>query len=190
VLRDFWAARYDSEAMRQIDPLWWVAAALLTGGLFAVGIHMYVGRAIEQSRGEALAQIAREAPAEHATSQLDAAAAVASAFVADVAAGRFAAAHARLASPYRAAVTVGDFAAGCRELPMLTGARAVRLNELRQQSVAGAASIEGRGLLDSAAGAIPIGFVFLREPALKILVVSLAGVPVLQGVAPARHKRP
>jgi hypothetical protein len=47
-------------------------------------------------------------------------------------------------------------------------------------------------VLDSAAGTVPVGFVFLTEGtgnapesrALRILVVSLAGVPVLQGVAP------
>ena len=40
-------------------------------------------------------------------------------------------------------------------------------------------------MLDSRAGAVPIGFVFLQESGrLRILVVSLAGVPVLQGVTP------
>jgi hypothetical protein len=175
--------------MRHIDPLWWVAAALLIGGALAVGIYMYVAHAVDQGRGEALARIEREARPERA-SQLDEAAGAATAFVADVAAGRFPSAHARLAAPYRAAVTVTDFAASCRGLPILTGARAVTLRELRQQSAGAAVSIEARGLLDSAAGAVPIGFVFLREPALKILVVSLAGVPVLQGVAPARNNRP
>ena len=42
-------------------------------------------------------------------------------------------------------------------------------------------------MLDSRAGAVPIGFVFLQESGrLRILVVSLAGVPVLQGVDAAR----
>ncbi len=170
--------------MRRIDPLWWVAVALLLGGMFAVGLYMYVEHAVEQARGDALARIDREAShTERGTSQLDAAAAVASAFVADVAAGRFAAAHARLATPYRTAVPVAAFATACRGLPILMGARAVTLRELRQQQSGSAASIEARGLLDAAAGAVPIGFVFLREEsALRILVVSLAGVPVLQGV--------
>ena len=43
-------------------------------------------------------------------------------------------------------------------------------------------------MLNSTAGAVPVAFVFLQEPpGLRILVVSLGGVPVLQGVAPARH---
>jgi hypothetical protein len=42
-------------------------------------------------------------------------------------------------------------------------------------------------MLSSTVGAVPVSFVFLPEPAgPRILVVSLAGVPVLQGVAPAR----
>ncbi len=36
-------------------------------------------------------------------------------------------------------------------------------------------------------GAVPISFVFLQEPAgPRVVVVSLAGVPVLQGIALAR----
>ena len=51
----------------------------------------------------------------------------------------------------------------------------------------GASSIEASGVLNSAAGAVPIAFVFLQEPpGLRILVVSLGGVPVLQGVSPIR----
>ena len=50
----------------------------------------------------------------------------------------------------------------------------------------GAGSVEARGQGDAAAGAVPVALVFLSEGgALRILVMSLAGVPVLQGVAPA-----
>ena len=57
------------------------------------------------------------------------------------------------------------------------------LNRLRQQTAGTAATVEASGVLDSRAGAVPIGFVFLQEAGkLRILVVSLAGVPVLQGV--------
>jgi hypothetical protein len=88
-----------------------------------------------------------------------------------------------MASPYRSAVTRAAFEAACRASPMLAGARAVTLNRLREQNTGRAASLEASGVLDSSAGAVPIGFVFLREAGqLRILVVSLAGVPVLQGV--------
>ena len=55
------------------------------------------------------------------------------------------------------------------------------------QAAASAVTLEADGLVDSTAGAVPIGFVFLPEsPGPRVLVVSLAGVPVLQGVTPAR----
>jgi hypothetical protein len=82
-------------------------------------------------------------------------------------------------------VPLDAFAKACRASPILAAARAVTLNRLRQQSAGTAASIEANGVLDSGAGAVPIGFVMLPEAeGLRILVVSLANVPVLQGVAP------
>jgi hypothetical protein len=118
------------------------------------------------------------------TSKLDAAAAVAAPFVKFVGAGRFADAHDLLAAPYRRAVSVEAFARTCRASAILAGARSVALRELRQQSAGGAVTLEARGLLDSTGGAVPVSFVFLQEEAgPRILVVSLAGVPVLQGVA-------
>ena len=60
-------------AMRRIDPLWWVVGALLLGGIFAVGLYMYVQHAVDQARGDALARIDREAShTEAGTPQLDA----------------------------------------------------------------------------------------------------------------------
>jgi hypothetical protein len=82
-------------------------------------------------------------------------------------------------------VALPAFEKTCRASPILAAARAVTLTRLRQQSAGTAATIEASGVLDSGAGAVPIGFVFLQEGGrLRILVVSLAGVPVLQGVAP------
>ena len=86
--------RYDTKAMRQIDPLWWVAATLLLGAGFAVGIYMYVQGAVEERQREARVEVERQAPAG-ATVLIDDAVKAASAFVADVSAGRFAEAHAR-----------------------------------------------------------------------------------------------
>jgi hypothetical protein len=124
---------------------------------------------------------------KRATSRLERAAAVAAPFIVHVGAGRFAEAYALLAAPYRLAVSVEAFARSCRASPILAGARGVTLRELRQQSAGGATTLEARGVLDSNGGGVPIDFVFLDEAAgPRILVVSLAGVPVLQGVAPGR----
>src|ERR1041385_6865395 len=115
---------------------------------------------------------------QHGPTLLDTAATVASPFVAHVGAGRYAEAYALLAAPYRGAVTLAEFSKSCRASPLLSGARAVTLNRLRQQSAGTASTVEASGVLDSGAGAVPIGFVFLPESGkLRILVVSLAGVP-------------
>jgi hypothetical protein len=154
---------------------------------FAVGMVLLVNSVTESSREKALATVNAETQrleSHRGPSLLEAAAAVASPFVAHVGAGRFADAHALLAAPYRTAVTPAEFSKACRASPILTGARSVTLNRLRQQSAGTAATVEASGVLDSASGAVPVGFVFLQEGGqLRILVVSLAGVPVLQGVA-------
>jgi len=164
-----------------------VAIAVIGAAVFAVGMLLLVQHVTKTSREEALATVnANTAQMERArgTSMLDAAAAVASPFVAHVGRGEFADAYALLAAPYRDAVTLAAFTKACQASPILAEARAVTLNRLRQQTVGTAATVEGSGVLDSRSGGVPIAFVFLQEGGnLRILVVSLAGVPVLQGVA-------
>lgn len=165
-----------------------VVWTVVLGLAFAVGMVLLVHNVTESSRQKALeaanAEVER-VEQQRGPSLLDAAAAVASPFVAHVGAGRYADAHALLAAPYRGAVTPAVFAKDCKASPILSSARSVTLNHLRQQSAGTAAAVEASGVLDSGAGAVPIGFVFLQEAGrLRILVVSLAGVPVLQGVAP------
>lgn len=170
-------------------------AIVLAGG-FAIGMYLFVDSRIKASkeaalRETAIAEAKRTEPAA-AVSTLNRAALVASSFVAHVGAGRFADAYALLATPYREAVSLSAFEKACRASPMLASARSVTLTKLRQQSAGAAATLEASGVLDAGAGAVPVGFVFLVEAgdgkdprgALRILVLSLAGVPVLQGVAP------
>jgi len=178
--------------MAESNPMRWVVLAFVAAGLFAVGIVTVVDRQVDAAKAKAAAESQamdeRMARADQqVTSALDRAAAVAGPFVADIGARRFDEAYARLAVPYRAAVSLAAFTATCQASPILMGARQVTLRRLRTQAAAGAGTLEGDGLLDSTAGAVPISFVFLQEPSgPRVLVVSLAGVPVLQGVAPAR----
>jgi hypothetical protein len=155
---------------------------------FTVGILVLVNSVTKSSREKALATVDAEVhrlDQARGPSLLEAAAAVASPFVAQVGAGRFEDAYLLLAAPYRNAVTVAQFSKACRASPILAAARSVTLNRLRQQTAGSAATVEASGVLDSGAGAVPVGFVFLKEEGrLRVLVVSLAGVPVLQGVAP------
>jgi hypothetical protein len=154
---------------------------------FALGLYLLIDNRIKAAREVAEKTVAAEVALreKRGPSMLDAAAAVATPFVAHVGAGRFSEAYELLAAPYRSAVSESDFGKACRGSPLLAGARAVTLNKLRQQSAGTASTVEASGVLDSDAGAVPIGFVFLQEKGrLRILVVSLAGVPVLQGVNP------
>jgi hypothetical protein len=178
--------------MAESNPMRWVVLAFIVAGLFAVGMVTWVDHQVDSAKAKAAAEAqAMDERMAHAdqrvTSELDRAAAVAAPFVAEIGAGRFADAYARLAVPYRAAVSVAAFARSCQASPILTGARTVTLRRLRTQSGGGAATLEADGVLDSTAGAVPVSFVFLSEEGgPRILVVSLAGVPVLQGVTPAR----
>lgn len=178
--------------MAESNPLKWVVLALVAAGLFAFGLTALVQSKVDAAKAKAAAEArAMEARMQERDRQiggrLQAAAAVAAPFVAHVGAGRFAEAHALLAAPFREAVTPEAFAKSCRASALLAGARSVTIRELRQQSAGGASTLEARGLLDSSAGAVPVSFVFLPEPpGPRILAVSLAGVPVLQGVSAAR----
>lgn len=166
-----------------------IGLTVVIAAVFVIGMLLLVDHVTRSAREKAEATVsaetARRESLQRGPSLLEGAAAVASPFVAHVGAGRFADAYALLAAPYRRAVTLPDFAKSCRASPILAAARSVRLSRLRQENAGGGATIEASGVLNSAAGAVPIGFVFLQEQGqLRILVVSLAGVPVLQGVAP------
>ena len=175
-------ARPDPHPVRSI------VVALVVGGLFSIGMYVYLRRATQPSSTPPPVSSAEGAAAAKPAgpSALETAASVAGPFVAHLAAGRFAEAHQLLAAPFRAAVPVAAFEKTCRASPILAGARSVALNHMRQQNAGGGSfSLEASGVLETAAGAVPVGFVFLREAgALRILVVSVAGVPVLQGVTP------
>jgi hypothetical protein len=174
------------------NPMRWVVLGVIAAALFTLGIVTLVQSRVAAAKAEAAAEAqaseARMARAdEQMTASLTRAAAVAGPFVADVGASRFAQAYARLAAPYRANVSLAAFTRTCRASPILAGARQVMLRRLRTQTGGAAATLEAEGMLDSSAGAVPARFVFLQEEGTpRILVVSLAGVPVLQGVAPAR----
>jgi phosphate/sulfate permease len=178
--------------MSESNPMRWVVLSVVAGLIFAVGLTTYIRHQVDSAKAEAAAaSLAMEVRTtendKRMTSRLDRAAAVAAPFIVDVGAGRFAQAYTLLAAPYQRAVSVEAFANSCRASPILASARGVTLRQLRQQSAGAATTLEARGVLDSPGGGVPIDFVFLDEAAgPRILVVSLAGVPVLQGVAPAR----
>jgi hypothetical protein len=174
--------------MAESNPMRWVVLSLVAAGLFAIGLVTVVNHATESAMAKAKADVAADFDRldKRGTPLLDTTSAVAAPFIVAVGAGRYAAAYALLAAPFRRAVSPEAFARSCRASPILSGARAVTLREVRQQSAVGSPALEARGVLDTTAGGVPVGFVFLEEDAgPRVLVVSLAGVPVLQGVVPA-----
>lgn len=166
------------------NPIRWVVLTFVAAGAFAIGLVLYIRNATETEMAKAQAEAAAmvERMEKRGTPLLDETSAVAAQFLAHVGAGRFAQAHALLAGPYRAAVSTDAFANACRASAILT-ARAVTLVNVRQRAAGGASSLEAHGVLDTRDGGVPVTFTFLREEAgPRILVVSPAGVPVLQGL--------
>jgi hypothetical protein len=175
--------------MAESNPMRWVVLSFVAAGAFAAGLIAYVSHATEVAKARAKADVEREFSQmeNRGLPELDAAAAVAGPFIAHVGAGRFADAHALLAAPYRQAVSVEAFAKVCRTSPILTASRAVTLRSVRRQSAGGASTLEAQGVLDTSAGGVPVAFVFLSEAAgPRVLTLSIAGVPVIQGVALGR----
>ncbi len=188
----------------------YIVVSLVVSAVFVIGLNIYLRRSFTSAREEALA---RPGPVEDlkqggGLARLAAASTVASNFAADIGAGHFAEAYGLLATPYRNTTSLDQFAKACQASPFLKGARGLTLRQLRETS-AGAASgplaaetpggaldraatsgpvaVQGTGLLDSSAGPVPAQLVFLQESGQpRILVLSLAGVPVLQGIAASR----
>jgi phosphate/sulfate permease len=181
--------------MAESNPMRWVVLSLVAAGLFAGGLYLFIQSKVEGARAQAEAEARAmtermEQRDRQVTAEIDVARSVASAFVAHIGAGRFAEAHALLATPYRDATSVAAFAASCRASPILAGARAVTFQDVRQMRVGSVSAIEARGLLEAAAGGVPVTFTFLHEPTgPRVLAVVLAGVPVLQGIT-ARSRPP
>ncbi len=178
--------------MAESNPMRWVVSAVVASALLAVGLVMFVQSRVDTAKAEAAAAAqaseARVARADQEVSgDLERAGVVVAPFIEEVGAGHFAAAYARLAAPYREVASLAAFTRSCKGSPVLTGARNVRLTRLRSRSSGGAATLEADGTLESPAGAVPVSFVFLPESGgPRILTVSLAGVPVLQGVTTLR----
>ena len=100
-------------AVRRLETGQIVGLAVLGAAVFAVGLYLYVDHATTKARETKLAEVRAETERMQkrgGAPMLDAAAAVASQFVAHVGAGRFAEAHALLATPFKSAVSVDAFA--------------------------------------------------------------------------------
>lgn len=101
----------------------------------------------------------------------------------------YAGAHALMALAFRERVTVEAFTAMIAANAFLAGTEEIaiqRTTEQRAGTDPTTMALRGTGFLRSRAGAVEIVLHFVREPdGLHIVSALLAGVPVLQGIAPA-----
>ena len=181
--------KYDAR-VRRLETGQIVGLAVLGAAIFGVGLYLFIDHATTKARETKLAEVRAETEKMQkrgGAPMLDAAAAVASQFVAHVGAeplhrcARAAGGAVQEERGQRRSVRAHLPRVGAAGRRACRGAHAPAPAERGRRS-----SIEASGVLNSSAGAVPIAFVFLQEPAgLRILVVSLGGVPVLQGVAPA-----
>jgi hypothetical protein len=170
------------------DLLFSLAIAVVLGA----GIAAYVMHSMPSKRDLQTSYIEPKSQAPRAPQYLELAGAVMTRFTDALAAKRFDDAYALMAEPYRDHASVETFRASCAASPFLAQAeRATVFSTVRTWSggaVQEPYTLEGRGVITGHAGSINARITFLVSGGdLRILVLVLAGVPVLNGVtAPAR----
>lgn len=168
-----------------------LGAAVVLGGGFALYLLKTIPSREELSAGMSPGSASSTLPAP--PDDLVLANAVFEGFGAELASKRYDAAYARMAAPYRSSFSLEAFRASCERSPFLAGVqRAGLLKTTRmvladpQGSAAPASpfTVKGQGVLASAAGSIDASVTLLVERGeARILVLSLGGIPVLDGVS-------
>jgi hypothetical protein len=99
-------------------------------------------------------------------------------FVQDVSGGRFDSAYAKMAPTYREANTVEHFKAACAASPYLSSATKVTVTR-----IAGGKAVTDAWIDTATHGTYPMtAFVSSEGGQPRVLVLAIAGVPVLQGI--------
>lgn len=105
-------------------------------------------------------------------------------FLEDLGANRFDAGYAKMAAPYRQANTVDQFKAAVAACPYLSIARRVTIRRTFEDTAVTEA------FLSTSKGTLFMSAFVVREGlARRILVLAIAGVPVLQGITAAATAR-
>jgi hypothetical protein len=170
------------------DILLSLAVAVVLGG----GIAAYVIHSMPSQRDLETSYIEPKGPASKSPDDLELARALMTRFVAALATKRFDDAYALMAEPYRAHASLEVFRASCAASPFLAQAERATVFSTRRMLPGGAAqapyTVDGTGVITGHAGSINARITLLVSGGdAGILVLVLAGVPVLNGVtAPAR----
>jgi hypothetical protein len=164
-----------------------LTAAAIFGGAFYVYLDSSMPKPSDPAHSPLLASSAAQGPDD-----LQLASAVTSRFIAELHTGHPEAAYALMASAYRERFSAQKFRAQCGASPFLASAdRAVLSRTRRVVPPGGAAqstSLHGLGLLASGTHSIEADFTLLpdADAELRIVVLSIAGVVVLDGVSGRR----
>lgn len=170
-----------------------IALSLGTAVVFGVGLYAYLIESIP-SREELSSGLVPTSAGPAAPDDLALANVMFEAFGAELAAKRYEAAYARMAEPYRAAFTLEVFRASCERSPFLSSAQRAGLLKTTRTSLAASTTpdahpeapvtVRGQGVLVTAAGSIDAAVTLLVEHGdVRILVLTLGGIPVLDGVS-------
>jgi hypothetical protein len=166
-----------------------IVVSLVAGAVFAVGFYVYLERSMPVLSGS---RLVAPPTAAGQPDDLQLASDVARRFVAALHSGRHADAYALMASPYRERFSLTQFRAQCAAAEFLARSERVALSRTRRSVPPGISathtSLVGQGALVSALGSLDVSFTFVGEPTgeLKILVLALAGSPILDGVSARR----
>jgi hypothetical protein len=168
-----------------------LGAAVVLGGGFAAYMIDAVSPP-EEARARPSTSAPPPAPSRPTSDELAVASELFGRFVAHLAARRHDDAYALMALPYRSMVPAAEFRLACERSAFLASAQRGVLQSTRRLVAPGGPkgpyTTQAQGMLVSSAGSIDANVTLLverGEP--SILVLSLAGVPVLDGVSP--HQR-
>jgi hypothetical protein len=171
-----------------------IALILAATVVLGTGLGAYIWHSVP-SREELLASGPRLTGSDagaHALGTMDAATELVGRFAAALAAKNYEQAYHLMAAPYRENVPLAAFAAKCKASPFLASAQSAALTSTRRTSVAGSTAttftLQGQGVLVSGRGSLDATFSFLVDnDRMTILVLALAGIPVLDGISGAAN---
>jgi hypothetical protein len=162
-----------------------IAVALVAAGVFASGLYAYITSSMAAVTPS---QLVESPTAARAPDDLQLASDVAGRFVAALHAQHYADAYALMATPYRERFSARQFQAQCAASEFLARSERVSLSRTRRTVPPGVSvahtSLQAQGALVSASGSLDVSFTFVTEGQgqLQILVLALAGSPILNGV--------
>ena len=162
---------------------WSLAAAVV----FASGLCAYLLHATAPAE-PARPLLTAAAPPVEARPLLGAENALVGRFAAALAAQDHAAAYALMAPAYRESFSLDAFRARCNRSKFLAGIERAVVLSARTTRIPGAPAdphtVQARGVVSGKAGSLEAGFTFhVTGEAYSLLVVELAGIPVLDGVS-------